>query len=204
MKSSLRQYNFGSDTRTVWNATIGVNERYRRLRYVVNGPSPGPLRERGRIHLSISCMLYAHNIELPTFSPYQSRGLTTPKTATRPDRVDAPKQSSITLHYTTDPRPIEPCIVATPTVVILLRARAFLNFTIKCYHGRRDEKERKEERKKKHRPRKKCIPVVFPKNNKKTDENSWSIFIFGRGRGKEKGKRERERYICINRRANET
>lgn len=59
VKSSLRQYNFGSDTRTVWNATIGVNERYRRLRYVVNGPSPGPLRERGRIHLSISCMLRA-------------------------------------------------------------------------------------------------------------------------------------------------
>lgn len=58
-KSSLRQYNFGSDTRTVWNATIGVNERYRRLRYVVNGPSPGPVRERGRIHLSISCMLRA-------------------------------------------------------------------------------------------------------------------------------------------------
>ena len=190
MKSSLRQYNFGSDTRTVWNATIGVNERYRRLRYVVNGPSPGPLRERGRIHLSISCMLYAHNIELPTFSPYQSRGLTTPKTATRPDRVDAPKQSSITFHYMTDPRPIEPCIVATPTVVILLRARAFLNFTIKCYHGRRDEKERKKEKNIVHERN------VFPSCSRKIIKKRTKIrgvSLYSDGRRKEKGKRERER-----------
>lgn len=203
MKSSLRQYNFGSDTRTVWNATIGVNERYRRLRYVVNGPSPGPLRERGRIHLSISCMLYAHNIELPTFSPYQSRGLTTPKTATRPDRVDAPKQSSITFHYTTDPRPIEPCIVATPTVVILLRARAFLNFTIKCYHGRRDEKERKKEKNIVHERN------VFPSCSRKiikkrTKIRGVSLYSDGEGERRREREKERGRYICINRRANET
>lgn len=58
-----------------WNATIGVNERYRRLRYVVNGPSLVP--SRARIHLSISYTLhvpiYTHNIELPTFSSYQSK-----------------------------------------------------------------------------------------------------------------------------------
>lgn len=58
-----------------WNATIGVNERYRRLRYVVNGPSLAP--SRARIHLSISYTLhvpiYTHNIELPTFTSYQSK-----------------------------------------------------------------------------------------------------------------------------------
>lgn len=41
-KWSLREYNFGSDTRMAWNARIGVNERDRRLRYVVNGRSLGP------------------------------------------------------------------------------------------------------------------------------------------------------------------
>lgn len=74
-KSTLRQYNFGSDTRMAWNATIGVNERYRRLRYVVNGPSLAS--SRAPIHLSISYTLhvpiYTHNIELPTFSFYQSK-----------------------------------------------------------------------------------------------------------------------------------
>lgn len=157
-KSSLRQYNFGSDTRTVWNATIGVNERYRRLRYVVNGPIPGP-SAYPPLHLVHATRIYAHNIELPTFSPYQSReGLTT-----NTENSDyARQQSSITLHYTTDPRRGTMHCRHTDDQP----PRAFLNF---YYQMLPRDKKRKKKKKEKHCPRKECIPGLC--SHKKEKKN---------------------------------
>lgn len=171
---------------------------------------------REAVSTSPSRACYAHNIELPTFSPYQSRGLTTPNTENS-DEARSSRRSQTKL----DNSPLYDRSEADRTVHCRdtddhpLRVRAFLNFTIKCCHGRRVEK--KEERKNIVRGRN-----VFPSCSRKIkikikkmedgtvralDENSWSIFIFGwkgRGGGRMGRKKERERYICINRRANET
>lgn len=196
-KSSLRQYNFGSDTRTVWNATIGVNERYRRLRYVVNGPIPGP-SAYPPLHLVHATRIYAHNIELPTFSPYQSReGLTT-----NTENSDyARQQSSITLHYTTDPRRGTMHCRHTDDQP----PRAFLNFYYQMLP--RDKKRKKKKKKNIVHGRnvfQVCVPI---KKKRKTDRNrrprigrKFVEYLYIRG--EEEG--GRGLYLHKRRRANET
>lgn len=162
---------------------------------------------REAVSTSPSRACYAHNIELPTFSPYQSRGLTTPNTENS-DEARSSRRSQTKL----DNSPLYDRSEADRTVHCRdtddhpLRVRAFLNFTIKCCHGRRVEKE--EERKNIIRGRN-VFPSCSKNKNKNKKNGRWNRPRIGRKfveylyirmeeeRGREKGEKEREREVYL-------
>lgn len=164
---------------------------------------------REAVSTSPSRACYAHNIELPTFSPYQSRGLTTPNTENS-DEARSSRRSQTKL----DNSPLYDRSNRGRSNRALSRHR---RSSAPCaripefyYQMLPRASSRKRRRKKKHRPRKKCIPVVFPKNKNKNKKNGrWNRPRIGRKfveylyirmegeRGREKGEKEREREVYL-------